>query len=39
MYPHPSNDLLNIGLKNEQLQKIELYSITGQLIFGKRFKY
>ena len=35
MYPNPSNDLLNIDLKNDQLQKIELYSITGQLIFEK----
>jgi hypothetical protein len=35
MYPNPSNDILNIGLENDQLQKIELYSITGQLIFEK----
>ena len=35
MYPNPSNDLLNIGLENDQLQKIELYSVTGQLIFEK----
>ena len=35
MYTNPSNDLLNIGLENDQLQKIELYSVTGQLIFEK----
>ena len=35
MYTNPSNDLLNVGLENDQLQKIELYSITGQLIFEK----
>ena len=35
MYTNPSNDLLNIGLENDQLQKIELYSVTSQLIFEK----
>jgi hypothetical protein len=35
MYTNPSNDLLNIGLENDQLQKIELYCVTGQLIFEK----
>ena len=35
MYTNPSNDLLNVGLENDQLQKIELYSVTGQLIFEK----
>ena len=35
MYPNPSNELINIGLEKEQLQKVELYSITGQLIFEK----
>ena len=35
MYTNPSNDLLNIGLENDRLQKIELYSVTGQLIFEK----
>ena len=35
MYTNPSNDLLNIGLENDQFQKIELYSVTGQLIFEK----
>ena len=35
MYTNPSNGLLNIGLENDQLQKIELYSVTGQLIFEK----
>lgn len=35
MYTNPSNDILNLGLENDQLQKIELYSVTGQLIFEK----
>lgn len=33
MFPNPAKDIVNISLDNDQLQKIELYSMTGRLIF------
>ena len=33
VYPNPSNDLINISLDNDQLLKVELYSLTGGLLF------
>lgn len=33
MFPNPANDVVNISSDKEQLQKIELYSIAGSLIF------
>jgi hypothetical protein len=33
MFPNPANDIVNISLDKDQLQKIELYSMTGRLIF------
>jgi hypothetical protein len=33
IYPNPSNDFINICSDKDQLQKIELYSMTGRLIF------
>jgi len=33
IYPNPSNDIINISSIEDQLLKIELYSMTGSLIF------
>tara|TARA_R110000787_G_scaffold152593_1_gene266486 strand:- start:9488 stop:10912 length:1425 start_codon:yes stop_codon:yes gene_type:complete len=33
MFPNPANDIVNISSDKDQLQKIELYSMTGSLIF------
>ena len=33
LYPNPSNDFINISSNKGQLLKIELYSMTGSLIF------
>ncbi|MDG1798836.1 MAG: T9SS type A sorting domain-containing protein [Flavobacteriales bacterium] len=33
VYPNPASDVLNISLDKGQLSKIELYSMTGQLLF------
>jgi hypothetical protein len=33
IYPNPANDIVNISSDKDQLQKIELYSMTGSLIF------
>ena len=33
VYPNPSNDLVNISLKEGQILKIELFNMTGRLIF------
>jgi hypothetical protein len=33
LYPNPSNDLINISFDKDQLQKIELYDVTGKLLF------
>ena len=38
VYPNPSNDLINIKLDDNQLSKIELYDITGKLLFKKNLK-
>ncbi|ARV05994.1 hypothetical protein BTO04_04435 [Polaribacter sp. SA4-10] len=35
VYPNPSNDLVNISLEKGQLLKIELFSMTGRLLFKK----
>ena len=35
VYPNPSNDLVNISLDKGQLLKIELFSMTGRLLFKK----
>ena len=35
VYPNPTNDLVNISLEKGHLQKIELFSMTGRLIFKK----
>ena len=35
VYPNPSSDVINISLDKSQLLKIELFSITGRLIFKK----
>ena len=35
VYPNPSNDLVNISLDKGELLKIELYSMTGRLLFKK----
>jgi hypothetical protein len=32
-YPNPSNDFINISSNRDQLLKIELYNMTGSLIF------
>ncbi len=33
VYPNPVNDFININLNKDQLSKIELYSMTGSLLF------
>ncbi len=33
VYPNPASDALNISIDKGQLSKIELYSMTGQLLF------
>jgi len=33
LYPNPSNDFININSNKGQLSKIELYSMTGSLLF------
>ena len=33
LYPNPSNDFINISSNKDQLLKIELYNMTGSLIF------
>lgn len=33
VFPNPSNDVINISLDQGQISKIELYSITGHLIY------
>jgi len=33
VYPNPSSDLVNISLDKGELLKIELYSMTGRLLF------
>ncbi|MFT6687340.1 MAG: hypothetical protein ACJAX7_000338 [Saprospiraceae bacterium] len=33
LYPNPSNDFINISLNKDQLLKIELYNMTGSLLF------
>jgi hypothetical protein len=35
VYPNPSNDMVNISLDKGELLKIELYSMTGKLLFKK----
>ena len=35
VYPNPSSDVINISLNKGQLLKIELFSMTGRLIFKK----
>jgi len=35
VFPNPSSDVVNISLDKGQLLKIELFSITGRLIFKK----
>ena len=35
VYPNPSNDAVNISIGEGQLSKIELFSMTGRLIFEK----
>ena len=35
VFPNPSSDVINISLDKGQLLKIELFSITGRLIFKK----
>jgi len=35
VYPNPSNDVVNVSLDKGQLLKIELFSMTGRLIFKK----
>ena len=32
LYPNPSNDLLNISVKNHTLQSKSIYNVTGQLV-------
>ena len=34
-YPNPSNELINISFDQDQLSKLELYDITGKLLFKK----
>ena len=35
VYPNPSNDIVNVSSDKGQLLKIELYSMTGRLLFKK----
>ena len=35
VYPNPTNGIVNISLKEGSLLKIELYSMTGKLLFKK----
>jgi hypothetical protein len=35
VYPNPSNDIVNVSSDKGQLLKIELYSMTGRLLFEK----
>ncbi len=35
VYPNPSSDVINISLNKGQLLKIELFSMTGRIIFKK----
>ena len=35
LYPNPSNELINISFDEDQLSKLELYDITGKLLFKK----
>ena len=38
IYPNPTNDIVNIILEKGSLKKIELYSLTGTLLFNKELK-
>lgn len=38
IYPNPTNDIVNIILEKGSLKKIELYSLTGTLLFKKELK-
>jgi Flp pilus assembly pilin Flp len=33
LFPNPSRDVITIDLEEDQMEKIELYSVTGRLIF------
>jgi hypothetical protein len=33
VYPNPSSDVINISIDKGQLQAIEIYSLTGNLVF------
>ena len=35
LYPNPSNELINISFHKDRLSNIELYDITGKLLFKK----
>ncbi|RZP15580.1 MAG: T9SS type A sorting domain-containing protein [Flavobacteriales bacterium] len=35
LHPNPSNELINISFREDQLSKLELYDITGKLLFKK----
>lgn len=35
LYPNPSNELINISFGEDKLSKLELYDITGKLLFKK----
>ena len=35
LYPNPSNELINISFDEDQLSKLELYDVTGKLLFKK----
>jgi len=35
IYPNPSNDIINIGLENPDNAIIEIYNVSGRLVFSK----
>ena len=35
LYPNPSNELINVSFDEDQLSKLELYDVTGKLLFKK----
>jgi len=35
LYPNPSNELINISFGEDRLSKLELFDITGKLLFKK----
>jgi N-acetylneuraminic acid mutarotase/predicted GH43/DUF377 family glycosyl hydrolase len=35
LYPNPANDIINIGIENTNSATIEIYNVSGRLVFSK----